>query len=213
MTLFKTTMSGIFGLLTFVFVVAIAPIHSAHASKVYGGFGLGVSKGTFKQSYSGQSTSLTADPSFTLEGVFGIKLGPLVQIEYTPMFTSAYFGTRYVGSNAEPNDFSYQQWLAFNVAFQIPYVGLRPYVGAGINNIGFAFGTTSGFSGPFYRVGVTYDIDGAVPTFRAKAEYQHHSFDSDGSGGIPTGASVSGELWLLALDFVFGAHSKQEATP
>ncbi len=197
----------------FALMLAIVPLHEAHASKVYGGFGFGLAKGTFKQSYSSQSSSLTGDPSFSLEGVFGIKLGPIVQIEYAPMLTSAYFGTRYEGSTAEPNDFSYFSLLAFNVAFQIPFLELRPYVGAGINNIGFAFGTTSNFSGPFYRLGVTYDIDGAIPTFRVKGEYQHHTYDSDGSGGIPTGASVSGDLWLVALDFVFGAHSKQSAAP
>lgn len=192
-------------------IALVSTPFAEQSAQAYGGFGFGFAKGSFSQSYSGQETNLSGDISIILAPFLGFHIGPWIELEYAPYFTTAGLGTR-SGSAPSATRFSFNSFLAGNVAVPLPTIPLRPYIGIGLGNLNFASGTDSRFSGPLYRLGVTYDLIEGLPTLRVRGEFQRLVYNSSEGGSLPSGVSASSSLWILGIDVVLGANTKKVAT-
>ncbi|MBL7715590.1 MAG: hypothetical protein JNL01_08990 [Bdellovibrionales bacterium] len=150
---------------------------------------LGGWNGLFKQSAGSYSTSLDSGLSLGFAVGLGLDLGN-VRLEYTPHFYFAYVGTK-TSQTGRANDFSNWSLLAGNLAFDIPGLPISPYVGAGLSDTVFSFGSNASLDGYFWRIGCDLALSqNGKSTVGLRAEYQQHTFPDSASGTLPGGTST-----------------------
>lgn len=172
--------------LSALFVGILLASSSAHAAagSGYVGFSIGGWNGIFKQSAGSFSTELDSGLSLGFGLALGLDLGS-VRIEYTPHTYFAYIGTK-TSTTGRANDFYTWSLLAGNLALDLPVLPLSPYIGGGLSDANFSFGSNASLDGAFWRVGCDLTIT-QTPKMNAalRVEYQQHYLPDSSAGTMP----------------------------
>ncbi|HAR44532.1 MAG TPA: hypothetical protein DCS07_18185 [Bdellovibrionales bacterium] len=186
-------------LLIFSAIGSSVSAHAASGLGAHAGFDLGIWRARYTQEGPSQTVSIGSDlaPAFKLNA--GLSFGS-VFVDYTPEIYLAYFGDSRLEIDGEANDTDYFALLAGNIGVRFPLLHLNPYIGGGIGNFGFSFGTKADPSGPFIRAGVTFDlISTRLFSFGPRVEYQRLFLKNDEAGALPSGYSAHADVFFIGV--------------